>query len=676
MFRADPVRKARVVLDVPIPERSQHVLLLKGVRCEGELEMTVPDDVRGVILSGLLLTGSVSEFKITRMGNVREHDPVGVTSGSVEVDIGTKGRLHDVVTNTTLIRRQARLHYEGNSSGANGEPGRIQIDFRPGDFFHDAIITIGEAAKADAWGHPVIIYNPVGIGNWTREICPQVIVRAPIAHLKNAAIWARMARVRERACVFLIRQRGHHIEVFIGRKVGRRSRRSRWVKHEIGGFFISIILGTILGIAGCLAYARRKLAALRGVYDDGVGYVICASSTDFSSQGDHINVIQTLLMLRQMGVPRDNVMASLPREDGHTVLDPRPHAGLPPLEIPPDWMTCVDTNPIGLRSRISDALVRFSDRPDIRRLVFIFTNHGEADKLCFPRVANQAQFLSDIDLADLFKQLHKPILVVLDACHSSTFAARVIARLSPDKEVGFLTTGPEKTISTVIVLSDDDNVVNRPGGDRAGCMPWFSIFSSSFMRDFLPHVAYTDSNPDLVSFASELNNTPQGSKGFRAEFACRHPDFLIYKLRDFFPCSFSPTDTVRGMNRLFRDVLPLRPSGEALIDDLINMPPATPSTPPAFAFSRVWIERGVGGFEAGKYMYGHLDNAPGKPILGWDSYDDQRSAPLRGLRNAKCPDSVRTTHLKNLVKARKGLERGIRLVIIDHRGGVTGPAAC
>jgi hypothetical protein len=215
---------------------------------------------------------------------------------------------------------------------------------------------------------------------------------------------------------------------------------------------------------------------------------------------------------------------------------------------------------------IFDSFREFSARRDIERIGFVFMNHGSNDELLLPEWEHIC-----IDTLPFFlDDWTKPTLMVLDSCCSSNVATAVLHEFRGSPPIGFLTTGSGATATSAIVLSEDADLVNHPGGEPISDFPSFGIFSSMFMREFLDKIAYTNINPTLKDLPRALQGSEPLRDGFVACFDSQVESVGDFHLRDFFPRPFRSSDKVCGLKIPFCQVLPSRPSN-GFIDDIGQM---------------------------------------------------------------------------------------------------------
>jgi hypothetical protein len=154
-------------------------------------------------------------------------------------------------------------------------------------------------------------------------------------------------------------------------------------------------------------------------------------------------------------------------------------------------------------------------------------------------------------MADVFKRLTKPTLVIWDAYRSGRDATTVIENLPPKVPVGFLMSGFDNCWSSAVVISGPENDClpqhAYTTSDGTTAQIGYRVGHSMFGRSLLLEVAYSQRNLSLPELPDSLNDGPY--RGFRAEFRTKSAVMDKAGVRDFFPPSVSSSDFVRGYNR-------------------------------------------------------------------------------------------------------------------------------
>jgi hypothetical protein len=195
---------------------------------------------------------------------------------------------------------------------------------------------------------------------------------------------------------------------------------------------------------------------------------------------------------------------------------------------------------------------------DLERVVWICLGDGSPSTLSFPDIPDRPFPVSAATMANCLTNITKPTLVILDSCGSATFIRAVldamseppIARKAPDGgfPVGFLTSGPGKSRSSAVVISNNPNdpfpQITVTAADGKPRTIGFRVGHSMFTRGWLREVVYSTEDLKLSDLAALLNSGK--NRGFFAEFLTNCPGMKDVKLREFFPAPVQPTDAVRG----------------------------------------------------------------------------------------------------------------------------------
>jgi hypothetical protein len=254
-----------------------------------------------------------------------------------------------------------------------------------------------------------------------------------------------------------------------------------------------------------------------------LGFVVVQGSNGLSSQGDQICIIQILWLLWLSKVPAKLVRFFVAKLDLGGPEWPSARVDLPELVPPPDYdnASCMSTDRDDLAGDVTNAVDDLLKDPDADDVLLLYFNHGDRDFLGPDALAFDVGTLAS--LAQLALAIpNKRILFVFSACESTTLAEQVWTRLvqqaATDEEkrklaasVGFLAAGMTPTLTSAILLSNDERLV-YPIPSKAPQVDFalgFRIHNPMFGRQLIWLWAYglaAGSTELLRNFPSWLNS--------------------------------------------------------------------------------------------------------------------------------------------------------------------------
>jgi hypothetical protein len=362
----------------------------------------------------------------------------------------------------------------------------------------------------------------------------------------------------------------------------------------------------------------------------GVAFVIVQAGNGLCGQCDLGNVVQFLWLCWYAGVPWDHIRAFMQNglaDKDKSWPDPRyPQISPTPLTPPADYEHSIVHTRTNLVEQAGDAICAFAKDRGVSRIVFVYVNHGARKTLDVPDHSPAFSIDNFVRWCGLAERRKKPILFVLDACHSTTFARRVCSALRDDNAgdvagldqfTGFLTSAGKPSFTSAIVVSCDPRLVYlldetsqgdsqaQPGSfSQGGSLALgYRVSNSMFFRAFLLEVTYRLSLSDGVTIADLPDHMNVGGPfrhGFDAAFV-PVPDpaaipppppsqFGALALRDFFPWDRVQDATVvnDGTGVTFGDIIPSAPLG-GLWDDISRFWRQGVRAKAAFAYAFVEI---------------------------------------------------------------------------------------
>jgi hypothetical protein len=225
-------------------------------------------------------------------------------------------------------------------------------------------------------------------------------------------------------------------------------------------------------------------------------------------------LVEMMCLVDKCGTPKEHVAAFLEQMPDHPY--PAPHLNLPALEIPPNYAKCVSTDHRTLSARVGDKLDEFLDLTDVDIVVLTYANHGA--KVALGEGCEAFSTDAFMGWALAATRADKRLLIVLDACCSTYFAAAIWRQLThssvrPDAvrrrkaHVGFLTSSDVDCGTSKVIVSTAQEFVYLFGGVRDGYCPGFLTHNSMFLRQLLYLWAYelTDENLPISRLPETMN---------------------------------------------------------------------------------------------------------------------------------------------------------------------------
>jgi hypothetical protein len=321
-------------------------------------------------------------------------------------------------------------------------------------------------------------------------------------------------------------------------------------------------------------------------------FLLTSATNAFADQADRLPIFQISALLIHAGVPRHHLVVDLPIVPNETVDTPRAHPDCPELHLPAGvFPRHVSQGDAGRPETASGARewrhveeffwVQGAD-PDVDKLVWVYLNHGKAEGIFFPGLKGLLTIAPEVLANTLWNSVKKPTLIVLDACYSGTFAARVLKEFPAGDRtpVGFLTASDRFARTSAIVLSTEltallpkKAVLQRETKSQTQLN--YRVGHPMFTRGWLREVAYGDLALRLADLPALLN---QSDHGFSAQYQANSPQMQNPELRAFFPAPVTPGTGVHGYGEdiQFGDVLLPEKLGE-LYDD--HNPGTWPNVP-------------------------------------------------------------------------------------------------
>jgi hypothetical protein len=163
----------------------------------------------------------------------------------------------------------------------------------------------------------------------------------------------------------------------------------------------------------------------------------------------------------------------------------------------------------------------------------------------------------------------KPLLVIADTSHSTLFAMNVMEELTKrklDRNTAWLTSGIRESVTSAIIVSDDERLVNHD--KQTGFK--FSISGGMFTRYLLQILAYSTKDLLLNEIPEMLTKAKNGQNGFKAHLCISRGVMQTLSYRSFFggPIDSNKSVKIGGKQRSFNEIIP---TGE-LLDDLAHFP--------------------------------------------------------------------------------------------------------
>jgi hypothetical protein len=263
-----------------------------------------------------------------------------------------------------------------------------------------------------------------------------------------------------------------------------------------------------------------------------VGYLITAGSPAFASQADHISAIQLCNLLLAQKVRPEDIKLWLPTIKGDTAETPRGSIFGPPLTVPTELGRNF-TRKQGTAVTASTFMQDLLKRPDLDAVVWVFVNHADQDSLTFCEKALDVESFRSIFSALPEDTPPKNVFVVLDCCCSTQFARKVMETKFTEMPIRFLTSAIEECWTSLIVVSEDADLLNSRRTPKDGKKIHYSVHSPMMMRDLLLMVAYSNKNPKMLEIANDLHERIPTGRGYEAD-TCGTEDTQNWSLRDFF----------------------------------------------------------------------------------------------------------------------------------------------
>jgi hypothetical protein len=156
-------------------------------------------------------------------------------------------------------------------------------------------------------------------------------------------------------------------------------------------------------------------------------------------------------MLQLMGIPPDRVLFYQPDETDTDIPELRPDFRSPPLTFPEKYQARLQGG--NLLQFLEDAFKAFNVMDGITDIVWIHIGHGAPNGLAWPQATRGVKRLGAEDLADLFSLTKLPIIMIVDACHSSTFIKEKVRKLVDHQQVAFLTSCDMENSCSLALIS-------------------------------------------------------------------------------------------------------------------------------------------------------------------------------------------------------------------------------
>jgi hypothetical protein len=301
---------------------------------------------------------------------------------------------------------------------------------------------------------------------------------------------------------------------------------------------------------------------------EGVVYILVQGSTLFSSQYDAVNLLQLLWILLLLGVKPESIHAFLGNIEN---IDGWPSArvGLPSVVVPRPYRARVSRARENIARVIKMLFSEVLLDQAVHTVMFIYLNHGN------PRwmgVAADEMLTIDyfIGLAVAAGAAGKRLLVVLDACYSTTFARGVWANLEKNGWghrvagfVGFLTSAETQGFTSAVLVSKQAGLVFENGSGEAfgEYAAGFRIQNSMFMRQLNDRLAYSlrgDRSMKVRDMPGVMNGPEKMQFGFERVFVGSDDGLGALALGEFFPGgTIDPELVIPEMDgRKFKAILP------------------------------------------------------------------------------------------------------------------------
>jgi hypothetical protein len=206
-------------------------------------------------------------------------------------------------------------------------------------------------------------------------------------------------------------------------------------------------------------------------------------------------------------------------------------------------------------------MVKFLIRPDVDAIVWIFLNHAEDIALSFP---NDKQ-MEDDEVAELGRH-SKPIVVVMDCCSSTDLAEQVLLHLAPEHPIAFLTAARTQSLTSAVVLSKDDTLVEHSIDDLH-----YFVSSSLFTRSLFQLIFYSDVEGMISEIPGWMNIGRRNRyRGFHARLQTKCPEMENLDFRLLFGGPVAENTPVSGSPSTFSELIPRRPVA-GFLDDLTQL---------------------------------------------------------------------------------------------------------
>jgi hypothetical protein len=319
----------------------------------------------------------------------------------------------------------------------------------------------------------------------------------------------------------------------------------------------------------------RESADSAGLFGDQMSsgaddaYLITVASKGRLDQPDRLHAKQFGCFLVHSHVPAERITIHIPRVAGVTVDNPRAHPDCPELHLPPALEARVETDWDQMWDRVVHFFRDVRVTPGIRRVVWAHFGFGAPQGLVFPVLNEVSVPVPAWQMADLFRGLAIPAIVILDACYSGTIVRDVMQELPESAPVAFLTSGPLFCSTSAHVISE------RAQGPLPKVTvefpPWtftnmgYRVGHSMFGRGWVREAMYSATNVLFSALPALLNGN---GRGFKAEYLTKCAGMLSARLRDFLPPPVEPSEQVGGYGDVivFEQIIPSAPVGE-LYDD-------------------------------------------------------------------------------------------------------------
>jgi hypothetical protein len=285
------------------------------------------------------------------------------------------------------------------------------------------------------------------------------------------------------------------------------------------------------------------------------GYVVTVGSVDFSAQGNFADAAELLWLFCEQDIPAEDVIAHIPIVPGRTVVNPSPYVGFERLELPAKYAKRVVRDPGISATFVLIDIRQLAEREDIEAVVWFFLDHEHRDSFMLP---SSGAHIALGDIMWLYRDWprEKPLLIVCDSSYSTPFAERVMEELVKCKwsrPTAWLTSGRGKCVTSAIVVSDDDSLVNHDAQTNLR----YSISGGLLPRSLIHIIAYTDLNDGLEGLAGRIREAEGAYKDIDASLCKMSGQMGDQQLRDFFGGPIDPNRTVEigRVRRRFKEII-------------------------------------------------------------------------------------------------------------------------